>query len=614
MSLRMTMAACALLALSTRPPVHIAGQQGGLAGLGGLGDLVHSLFAHDAYVGSRQFDLFHLKSRGRLAWEGFSIVPPPGNDWVQAAPLNEYRPDVIQEIWFVRNAHRFTARGNRTRITARPITAFARLVFVGDGLAEPLPQAIESWKRTELRNSRVDVISLAVRPDTHAESPCVRYEATLLDRGVPPGFEQQVFEVTAAGIVCPHPDAAWLAVEVGHTRRRAPGEAVAAPTADLATFVDGLRIDPLAAPLVVDIRTRKVTDGMVIRPATARAVFVGNELWMSYASEGGRVFLSRIGAEQHSVAQVADHGPIVAATSTDIWLNSHDGTVTRIATDSGEVAAAKDVCEPWLLARVVAFTDPQPGVWVGCVLRDSSSVARRPARGVTRLDPRTGQIIATIPLAENPLDLYPSGHGVWVLEEPLRMGDRFRAHKIDAVSNRIVHTLVLPKSNFTRMLIVDERELWISRERDKNREILVIDPATNAVRHVLELPDWLSVNDVAFVDQDSVWLTAAVAARDGRGLAAFGANGALLRVDRRTKQVSRRLIPVGLTSRAVGTSDAGIWLHDRAGTFLLVSHHPPHGLAAREHGTISVVKTPSTARPGPARSRNGVRSSRGRMQ
>jgi hypothetical protein len=600
MSPRLAMAAFALVALSIRLPDNLAGQQGGLTGLGGLGDLTRSLFARDAYVGSRRFDLFHLESRDRLAGEGFSILPPPGDGWVRAAPLNEYRSDVIQEVWFVRGAHRFTAWADRTRITARPTTAFARLVFVGRRLDEPLPQSIERSKRTELRDSRVDVLSLAVHPDPHTGTACVRYEADVLDRGVPPGFSEQVFEVHAAGIVCPHPEAAWLAVEAGYARRRAPGQAADAGTAVLAAFVENLQLDRLTAPLVVDVRSADVPDGMVVHPATARTLIVGNELWMSYASVDRRTAVTRFDAELQPVADYRDYGPLVAATPRAIWLNRHDGTVTWIGTDSGDVVASqRGVCEPSLLARVVSFENPQQGVWLGCVLRQVASPERAIARGFVRLDPRTGAVTATVAVAEKPFELLPSGDALWALEEPIRMGDRFRVHRIDTLGNQIVRTLVLPKSDFVRLLVADQDELWITRERGRDREILVIDPATTGVRATLELPEWASIHDVASVDRDSLWLTADVAARDGPGLATLGATGALLRIDRRMKRLGRAM-PVGIATRAAGTSAAGIWLHDRSGTFVRVS----------AGDAISGARTPSTAPSAPAGRRNDVKPSR----
>ena len=58
----------------------VSSQEGGLAGLAGLGDLTRSFFAHDAYVGAHRFSLFHIRTLARVVVTGFSVDAVDGED------------------------------------------------------------------------------------------------------------------------------------------------------------------------------------------------------------------------------------------------------------------------------------------------------------------------------------------------------------------------------------------------------------------------------------------------------------------------------------------------------------------------------------------------------
>jgi hypothetical protein len=109
--------------------------QTGLDAIGGIGSLIGSFFEKgQTYVGPTQVDLFRIRSpRARIqlhGFYGFSVQAVTGEGWLLGKP-RESEGDIIQEVWFVRDPHRFGVWAKTSRIPSRPTAAIARLRAYG---------------------------------------------------------------------------------------------------------------------------------------------------------------------------------------------------------------------------------------------------------------------------------------------------------------------------------------------------------------------------------------------------------------------------------------------------------------------------------------------------
>jgi hypothetical protein len=532
----------------------VSSQEGGLAGLAGLGDLTRSFFAHDAYVGAHRFSLFHIRTQARVVVTGFSVDAVDGDGWFQAAPHDEPLEESIQEVWFVKDAHRFTAWANTRRITARPMTAVGRIRFVGPSDGSSWRARVERFKRRDLAPG--DVVTFDTSDITMAQVPCTHYSATVTDRGVPPRFDAQSFEVTAYGTVCPHPDAPWLAIEVGATQRRAPGEPAVPRSQALAAFVDSVQFTSLAPPRVADVLHPSLrASDLLIALAIARA------RWQASTSPDRA---ARPASGDAAFDQAAHfEGGIAAVAPNALWLATPGGTVQRLELPSGATTIhGAAACERHPASTPFELTAERHGVWMGCTFHP---LRGRQQSGYARLDPATGAVIATVVVAGLPVGLQTGESGVWALEQPISSEQSCRLHAIDSTTNRIARTMELRKSASCRLLLVDHDGLWIRRGLERE-QIAQIDAATGAVRRVIDVPEGLSVAGLALTDQAGFWLAVRVNAVDGRALAAYGTRGGLLRIDRQTSRVAGQLIPTGRATEVAGAFGDDVWLADFART------------------------------------------------
>jgi hypothetical protein len=410
---------------------------------------------------------------------------------------------------------------------------------------------VERFKRRDLAPG--DVVTFDTSDITMAQVPCTRYSATVIDRGVPPRFDAQSFEVTAYGTVCPHPDAPWLAIEVGATQRRAPAEPAVPRAEELTAFLDTVRFTSLPPPRVADVRHPD------LRASDIRiALAVARARWQASMSSPDRDARSAFGDLAFDRSAHYEGG-IAALAPNALWLATPTGTVHRLELPSGQTtihdAAA---CERHVSSAPFELTSARHGVWMGCTFH---SLRGRQQNGYARLDPATGTVMAIVVVAGLPVDLHTSESGVWALEQPIDLEQSCRLHAIDSTTNRIARTMELRRSASCRLLLVDHDGLWIRRGLEQE-QIAQIDAATGAVRRVIDVPEGLSVAGLALTDQTGFWLAVRVNAVDGRALAAYGTRGGLLRIDRQTSRVAGQLIPTGRATEVAGAFGDDVWLAD----------------------------------------------------
>ena len=228
-------------------PIRETAEQTGLEVLGGLGELIGSVFQRKAYVGSMALDLFRLRSKpARLELNGFSLLPPSGGEWFVAQPYLQ-PANVIQAVWFVKDPHRFTVWAKKGRIPARTQVASVSLRFYGVSEHDiDWRRQVENFKRAELVAESLTVLTLETTTPA-SDRDCVRYTARADDRRRPPGFDEIPFVLTLAGLVCPHPSAQGLVVDAGYSWRALQGEPTPMPTPDsaLGEFVQAVTLTQL---------------------------------------------------------------------------------------------------------------------------------------------------------------------------------------------------------------------------------------------------------------------------------------------------------------------------------------------------------------------------------
>jgi len=533
----------------------------GLEGVGALGGLIGSFFARDAYVGSQQFDLFQrTRSQAPVQLEGFSIQPVEGEGWFRGVPGGFERPaaDLLQEVWFIKDAHRVSIWAKKDRIRVRPVTAFARLQYYGQPADSRLPDLVERRKRQQLQDAKVEIVTLEASAANVAGAACARYSAAMVDRRVPPEFTEQAFDVVAAGIVCLHPDAPQLAIEVGHSQRRPHGDTAPLDAPGLSTFLGSLRLTPLHRPFVSELRVPHEA------ATTSGAALAGKSVWLS-----AKWRVSRLDLELNPIGQYEDRS-IFAVAPSAIWLTSRSGGISRVDALSGETTVDRpSICRPFD-ARIFSMTSEQHGVWMACSSEEAAPGEKKEQGGtLKRLDPETGSIVATIPLAAR--GLHATHDGLWAVEA-VDWGDRCRVHRVDSLANRIVKSIPLAKSWSCELLAVEKDGLWIIRSSNDGDRIIYIDARTGGVQTEIAVPKGLRISGLVSLDDSSLWLSAWVETSDRRYVAAYGTYGGLLQLDRRTHHVGGRLIPTGRVDRAVGRVGDSAWLYDAfTGTVMRVS-------------------------------------------
>jgi hypothetical protein len=191
----------------------------------------------------------------------------------------------------------------------------------------------------------------------------------MVDRRVPPGFTEQAFDVVAAGMVCLHPDAPQLAIEVGHSQRRPYGETAPLDALGLSTFLGSLRLTPLHRPFVSDLRVHHEA------ARTSGAALAGKSVWLS-AKWG----VSRLDLELNPIGQYEDRS-IFAVAPSAIWLTSRSGGISRVDALSGETTIDRSsICRPFD-ARIFSMTSEQHGVWMACSSEEAAPGEKKAPTG-----------------------------------------------------------------------------------------------------------------------------------------------------------------------------------------------------------------------------------------
>ncbi len=247
------------------------------------------------------------------------------------------------------------------------------------------------------------------------------------------------------------------------------------------------RIDPASGEVqaTIEVGDPAASGSPLAVAATEEAV------WVS-ASVGGDTAIVRIDPATNEIASTIPIGlPVYAMVAGEgaVWVSSLDGnSVVRIDPVTNEVAAEIDVPGPARLAiglgavwvalhrhNAVAEIDPvtdtgkrrltlgdeRPSPVCGlcpeavAIDEDGLWVSLSDGGNVVRLDPSSGDVIATIPVGPNLKGVAITDGAVWVASF-----DALEVSRIDPASNRVVVTIELEGQPYDVVAVADA--LWVT--------------------------------------------------------------------------------------------------------------------------------------------------------
>lgn len=300
--------------------------------------------------------------------------------------------------------------------------------------------------------------------------------------------------------------------------------------------------------------------------------FADGSLWISCHNEGfiwrhqeGNLY--RI--DPHTFATVATW-PIsgfVAAGEGAVWvrhgpervgfrpLPENQGVASKIDPASNRVVATVAV-DRWsgLPAMQGSMVVGEGGVWL----------ANRANKTVVRLDPRNGQVVATVPLGYTPHDLAIGEGAVWVLVKE-GVGRRKSILRIDPKTNGVAAPI--PVDGSTVRIAAGQGWLWVLEQEAPllgywNPKVIRIDPVTHEPRGDPILLGRTAV-DALGVGPGGLWVIQCDPKSDRR-------DSMLCLVDPKTGRVKELTLHKGISVGAkMAFGDGAIWLgHGRGFTDL----------------------------------------------
>jgi len=173
--------------------------------------------------------------------------------------------------------------------------------------------------------------------------------------------------------------------------------------------------------------------------------------------------------------------------------------------------------------------------WV-LILPDSVWIGNKPKNTVTRIDPGTNKIVATIATGQMPCSGLAGGFGsVWVPN----CGDKTLS-RIDIATNKVVATIPLGPADTEGGITASDDAIWYPT--DPKGVLTRIDPATNRPIAQIAVP---AGSFTAQYGEGAVWVTST-------------RNNKLVRIDPKTNQITAT-IAVGPQPRFLAVGEGAVW-------------------------------------------------------
>jgi YVTN family beta-propeller protein len=228
----------------------------------------------------------------------------------------------------------------------------------------------------------------------------------------------------------------------------------------------------------------------------------------------------------------------VVIDPTGVWVtNWYDNTISRIDPLSNAVLSVSALDIPATSAPE-GIASGFGSIWVTVVAYDDQAMPTLPG-SVVRVNPATGTAIGTpIAVGRWPLSIAVSPEGIWVANTADGTVSR-----IDPLTNSV--TATIPVGNSPVAIVGGFGSVWVSNDSDG--KVARIDPATNQVSATIQ------TQAAAFgltVGAGSVWVTYC---------GCNGSEGIVSRIDPLTNSVVAA-VPVGLNPGFVSYGGAYVWV------------------------------------------------------
>jgi virginiamycin B lyase len=209
-----------------------------------------------------------------------------------------------------------------------------------------------------------------------------------------------------------------------------------------------------AAVYRIDPQTNEIVAAITL-PGAPKGLAVGaGAIWVA-----NQIGLARIDAQTNQVVTTIEvgRGLNVAVGAGSVWVTSTSGIVSRIDPETNQVIASITI----------------EGVPSGIAFRkDAVWVANKESTVVSRIDPQTNQVVASIDAGFSTLALAADQESVWVAAE-----SDSKLLRIDPQTNQIVARIAVGVSPWG--IAADKHAVWVTSNSDKT--LWRIDPHTNQV-------------------------------------------------------------------------------------------------------------------------------------
>lgn len=439
----------------------------------------------------------------RIQLDGFSIAPPRGDRWYVAASLPR------SEVWravagFVKQTAQDTSGAV---IWATVAVANLDAAFQ---TRDQLLQSVVRSRQTELQSGRFRLLEFRTSPGP--TPACRRYDAVAEDRGVTQ-FPGVVFVLNLHHAICLHPNAPTLAINLAYSERRRQGQPGTALEAEGEPFLASLQFASLSRPAVVaTIDVQRDPQGIA---ADGRAV------WVAELANGS---VARIDPRTNSVAKRYTVG------SRPVGLVIAEGAVWVTANGADEVWTI-DLQADEVRGRPIKVGREPLDIAVGWGSIWVTNVANGT---VSRIDPRTRQVVATIPVGSEPSGLAVGTTALWVADFA-----ESRVWRIDPRTNQVAGPPISVGQG-PSALIASPFGIWIASQSATLSRIDESRPGVAAITV------GRSATGIAVVGQQ-IWVT------DYLG-------GVIWRIDAATQKVITPSIPVGQGPLRLAVGDGAVWV------------------------------------------------------
>ena len=287
-----------------------------------------------------------------------------------------------------------------------------------------------------------------------------------------------------------------------------------------------LLVAPPGSVFRFDPETNQIA-AVIDTPYESPLVAVGEgTVWVSeWVGNAGRT-VSQIDPETNRLVRtVGIVGDVMdmAIGEGSVWVTSTlggEGVLVEIDAESGRVRRTINLgyspvvvdvcCWEWDNHTSMSVAVGAGAVWVA---------ATGPERDVAlRIEPTTGEVVATIPLSGQPVDVVVGEGGVWLVgaEPEDSQEGKGTLWRIDPDTNDVVATIELPDS-VKPGVATGAGAVWLHGGDYPNNTVLRIDPATNQAAATIPAPG--RDGEFAF-GRGSLW----VAANEGGTIARFDPN------------------------------------------------------------------------------------------